>query len=56
MPSETQHIIDSIIRAIRDLPPDERVELLEQLGNAICLECGCDQEARGMKCQCWNDE
>ena len=40
---------------LKELTPDERMEVLCKLKSTYCFYCGCDQPQE-YRCQCMNDE
>lgn len=52
-----QHATESLVQlhdALRDLTPEQRLEVFHDISEGYCGHCGYeDPEGR---CQCWNDE
>ena len=49
------YLIDLAIVYMKDLTPDERLEVYQELYSHYCRYCGCKQP-ENYKCVCWNDK
>jgi RNase P subunit RPR2 len=55
MNTETKTLVDVLNERMKDMTPDERLDLISRIKRGYCEHCG-HPEQDGRPCQCWNDE
>ena len=54
MSIETDEFIAILRDRMKEMAPDDRLNILYAVIDGYCRECGCEDPAG--TCQCWNDE